>query len=148
MRRSFIFCYFAFFATIMAFAQTFQIENISIGQPWARFMPSTSRNGAIYLSLTNHGQNADRLVSVSSPHAKRVEIHTHIHDKGVMRMRHLEHGIPLAPGQTVQLSPGELHLMVLGTDRSYSLGEHLPIVLHFEKAGERRVNAIVQNQVK
>ncbi len=45
--------------------------------------------------------------------ARSVEIHTHSHKDGVMRMRQLFE-LPIKAGEVVTLEPGGLHLMVFG----------------------------------
>ena len=49
------------------------------------------------MELHNAGETADRLIAAESPVAELVQLHTHIEDNGVMRMRQIEDGIPLAP---------------------------------------------------
>ena len=56
-----------------------------IKDPWAR--ASISKNGASYLTIMNHGKHPEKLIGVMAPVAKRVELHTHKNDNGVMRMR-------------------------------------------------------------
>ena len=60
---------------------------IHASQAWSRFTAPSVPTGVVFMQLHNSGPNADALVSASSPVAKKVEIHNHINDKGVMRMR-------------------------------------------------------------
>lgn len=64
-----------------------------------------------YMSITNHSKSDDKLVSVTSPISGAVEIHNHIEEDGVMKMRQVE-GISLKAGETVELKPGSFHLMM------------------------------------
>jgi copper(I)-binding protein len=64
-----------------------------------------------YFSITNHSQTDDTLVSVTSPISAAVEIHNHIEEDGVMKMRRVE-GITLKAGETIELRPGSYHLMM------------------------------------
>ena len=48
-----------------------------------------SRPGAAWLTIRNAG-GQDRLTGAESPAAARVEIHTHVHEGGVMMMRRVE----------------------------------------------------------
>lgn len=76
--------------------------------------PFTGRTtSAAFMTLENKGTNT-RLVSASSPISPRVEIHTHLEEDGVMKMRRVE-GIDLAKGQAVELKPGGFHLMMFDT---------------------------------
>lgn len=65
-----------------------------------------------FFKVTNYGAD-DRLISVTSPISASVEIHNHIEDNGVMKMRKVE-GVPLANGETIEFKPGNFHLMMYG----------------------------------
>lgn len=64
-----------------------------------------------YFEITNHGKTADTLVSVTSPISAAVEIHNHIEEAGVMKMRQVK-GVDIGPGETVVFKPGSYHLMM------------------------------------
>lgn len=66
---------------------------------------------AAYLNLTNPGTEDKTLVSVTAPWAGLIEIHTHAHENGVMRMRQLT-SLTIPAGERVALQPGGLHLML------------------------------------
>lgn len=76
--------------------------------------PFTGRTTAAgFMTLENKGADT-RLVSASSPISPRVEIHTHLSEDGVMKMRRVD-GIDLAAGEAVELKPGSFHLMMFDT---------------------------------
>jgi copper(I)-binding protein len=100
--------------------------------------------GGAFVTLLNTADAPDRLVSASSAVAERVELHTHIMDGGVMRMREVEGGIPLPPGETVNLQPGGLHIMLLGLNQGLAAGSRFPLTLTFEKAGSVQVEVPVE----
>ncbi len=111
--------------------------DLVITQPWSRAAGKGSR-GAGYLTIANRGTAPDRLLSASTPAAPRVELHTHINENGVMRMREVP-GIEIPPGATVSLRPGGLHLMLMGLAEELRQGATVPVTLRFERAGEVRV---------
>ncbi len=45
----------------------FQVGSITINHPWSRATPPVAPVAGGYLTLTNDGEAADRLVSISSP---------------------------------------------------------------------------------
>jgi copper(I)-binding protein len=108
--------------------------DLAITQGWSR-AAGQGGQGAGYLTIANHGAAPDRLLSASSPAARSVELHTHIHEGEVMRMRPVS-AIEIPPGQTVTLRPGGLHLMLVGLARPLRQGETVPVTLRFERAGE------------
>ncbi|MDH3240659.1 MAG: copper chaperone PCu(A)C [Alphaproteobacteria bacterium] len=108
-------------------------QGIAVEVPWARATPGRSANGAAYFTVTNRGPSGDRLIGASSSAAGRVELHTHIHDKGVMRMRKLD-GVVLAPGVSVTFRPGGHHVMLVGLKAPLRKGGTFPLTLRFEKS--------------
>ena len=107
---------------------------IAVEAAWAR--ASITKNGAAYAKIVNSGKAADRLIAVKSSVAKRVEIHTHIMDGNVMRMRRVDGGIAVPPGGSVTMKPGGYHVMLMGLTRKLVEGERFPVTFVFEKAGE------------
>ena len=103
-------------------------------------MPSS----AAYLSIVNHGDAADRLIAAKTVVARRVEIHSMEMDNGVMRMRAVDGGLPIAAGGSVHLAPGGLHIMLMGLTTQLAADIQHEITLVFEKAGEITVTATVK----
>jgi len=56
-------------------AETYTVGSIEIGNPWARATPKGAPVGGAYMTITNKGAEADRLMGASSPVASEVEIH-------------------------------------------------------------------------
>ncbi len=125
-----------------ALAHDFTASDITIGHPWTR-AAGANANGAGFLTLRNNGTAPDRLVSATSPAARVVELHTHIREGDVMRMRPVS-DIPIQPGQTVQLRPGGLHIMLIGLTEPLRQGASVPLTLRFERAGEVQVSLSVE----
>ena len=115
---------------------------ITIGHPWAR-AAGANANGAAFMTLRNAGPQPDRLLSATTPIARTVELHTHIRDGEVMRMRPVA-DIPLPAGQTVHLRPGGLHVMLIGLTEPLRQGATVPLTLRFERAGEVTVQLEIQ----
>ncbi len=125
-----------------ATAQETHSGDLAVQRPWTR-AAGQGATGAGFLSVSNRGAAADRLLSASTPAARAVELHTMIRDGDVMRMRAVE-AVEVPPGQTVELRPGGLHMMLVGLSRPLREGEAVPVVLRFERAGEVRVELSVQ----
>ncbi|HEX5599524.1 MAG TPA: copper chaperone PCu(A)C [Hyphomicrobiaceae bacterium] len=116
-------------------------SGITISQPWARATPGGVKNGAAYMQIT--ASAADKLVDARSDAAERVELHNHIHENGVMKMRRVE-SIEVPAGETVTLGPGGYHVMLMGLKQPLKAGEELELTLVFEKAGEINVTASIE----
>lgn len=127
--------------SLPALAQT--ANDVTASKPWSRAMPISAPNGAVYFELANKGKVADKLVSASSPRAQKAELHTHVDDNGVMRMRAVAGGIAVPAGSTVKFAPGGLHVMLMGLKTPFKTGEKYPLTLNFEKAGPVKVEVVV-----
>jgi copper(I)-binding protein len=69
-------------------------------------------------------------------------------ENNVMKMRRLDDGLEIKPGETVELKPGSFHLMMMGLDGGYVEGPKIPGTLIFEKAGTVEVEFAVQKYQK
>lgn len=102
---------------------------------YARSSSPVAQTGAAFMAIVNQSDMDDRMVSATSDVAERVELHTHIDaGNGVMQMRRVEDGIPIAAGETHILARGGDHIMLLGLRRSLNQGEVVEITLSFEHA--------------
>jgi copper(I)-binding protein len=108
---------------------------VEIEQPWARATAPGAQVAGGYMTIRNKGAAADKLVGASSGAAARVELHVHIREGDVMKMRQVgAYDVP-ANG-SFELKPGGAHLMFLQIARPFKEGETIPVKLRFEKAGE------------
>ncbi len=128
----------ASFATT-ARAADYDIGSIHIAQPWARATPKSAAAGVAYLTITNNGNAADRVSCVSSDDSAQCQIHTMTMDNGVMKMRPVEGGLEIAPGQTITLKPGGLHVMLVDLKHPLEAGKAAEATFQFEKAGTVKV---------
>lgn len=125
-----------------ALAGDYMQGSIHIIEPWSRPLPAVSTNGAAYVTLMNMGDAPDKLVSASTPAAERAELHTHIMEGGLMKMRHVE-SIEIPAGGRIALEPGGLHIMLFGLSEPLTEGRSYPLTLGFERAGEVEVEVMV-----
>lgn len=107
-------------------------KGVKVADAWSMATPAGASVAAGYMRITNGDGEARRLVSGSTAVAERVEIHTMSMDGGVMRMRPLPDGLAIAAGETVELKPGGLHLMLVGLKRPLVQGESVPLTLLFD----------------
>ena len=129
-----------FASCFSANAHDFKVGNLKIDHPWARPTPAGAKVGGGFLKITNEGKEVDRLISGSSPASRIFEIHEMKHEGGVMKMRALERGIEIKPGETVELKPGGLHVMFIDLNAPLKDGESVKGELVFEKAGKVQID--------
>ena len=115
---------------------------LEIDGVWARATPPAAKTGAVYLTVTNHGSVPERLVAAKSPAAAQAELHAHLNDGGVMRMKAVD-TVVIGPGERVSLRPGNLHVMLVDLKSPLREGARLALTLSFAGAGEVTVEVPV-----
>jgi periplasmic copper chaperone A len=128
-----------------AAAETYTLGSIEVGDPWARATPKGASVGGAYMTVTNKGTEADRLVGVFSPIAGRLEVHQMAMDKGIMSMRPVQGGLEIKPGQTVVLNPESSHIMLMGLKQPLAQGARLKATLEFARAGKLDLEYVVES---
>jgi copper(I)-binding protein len=123
---------------LLALLATPALAQIEIENAWMRATPPGAKTAAGYMTIRNQSSSPDHLIRAASPLAARVEMHVHLHDGDVMRMRQVKsYDIP-AKG-SLALKPGGAHLMLVDIKRAFKEGEKVPVTLLFERAGEMKV---------
>ena len=124
---------------------------IKIDRVWARRVDGASggqgtgtmsRNGVMYMTLSNAGTVDDTIVSAASDAARSVELHEMTSD-GAMSMRRVAKLTVPAGGQ-FEMKPGGYHVMLLGLMRDLKPGDTVKVTLMLEKAGPLTVTARLQ----
>ncbi|MBK1665819.1 hypothetical protein CKO10_15265 [Rhodospirillum rubrum] len=115
---------------------------ITVSDAWARATPGAAKVGGAFLTLTNKG-DADRLLSASADVSETVELHTHVMDGTVMKMRQVD-AIDLPANGSVALRPGSFHVMLIGLKAPLSEGQSFPLTLTFERAGKATIEVTVK----
>ena len=118
-------------------------KGVTVSHPWARATPKGAKVGAAYLEIKTDAKTADRLIGAKSTVAGKVELHTHIHEGDVMKMRKVE-AIEIKAGSSHVLKPSGDHVMLLDLKQPLKEGDLLKLTLVFETAGEIEVEATVE----
>ena len=126
-----------------ALADGTKTGSVEVTGAWAR--ASVTKNGAVYLTLTNKGAEADALTGVTSSVADKVVIHEMAMDGTIMRMRALA-ALPLPVGTSVTAAPGGTHIMLMGLKEPLVAGTSITLRLTFEKAEETEISVPVKTQ--
>ena len=111
--------------TVAASTPALSVDHGQVRQP----MPGRTVTAG-YFSLHNGTAEAVQLVGASSPLFARVELHQHSHKDGMMRMEQVGR-IDIAAQSSVTLEPGGLHLMLFEPAADLSIGQSVPVLLHF-----------------
>ena len=123
-------------AAILAFAPRVLANDVMVIDAFARASATPQATSAVaYLTLSNHGTETDRLTSITTGMAAMAQLHENKSADGVMSMALVE-TLEIAPGQTVTMAPGGLHIMLVGLPAPLKKGGKLSLELNFEKAGK------------
>jgi copper(I)-binding protein len=131
-------------ALVPAFAQEYRAGPIRVEAPWIRATPAGAQVAGGYMKIENTGREADRLMGGSTGIAGKFEIHEMKMSGTVMKMRELDKGLELPPGQSVELKPGSLHVMLMDLKGQAKAGDKVKGTLVFEKAGKVEVEYTVR----
>ena len=124
-------------AIFLSLAASAVLAQVQVEKPWVRATAPGAKVAAGYLVIRNPGAAPDRLVGAASPSAERVELHVHLREGEIVRMRPAKSFDIPAKGR-FELKPGGAHLMFVDIKRPFQEGEAIPVTLTFEKAGEVR----------
>lgn len=105
---------------------------VTVENPWAR--ASQGPNSAMFGIFKNSSNQDDQLikVEVKDPNfCDHTELHAHIEENGVMKMRPVENIVIPANG-TAELKPGGLHVMFMKISNPMSEGSVVPVTLKFQ----------------
>ena len=91
------------------------------------------------LNIANKGTVPDRVTCMSSDVSAACQIHTMAMERGVMKMRPVEGGLEIKPGETATLKPSGLHLMLVDLKHPLEQGKVVEASLQFEKAGTVKI---------
>lgn len=120
--------------------------SIDISNPWARALTADSDEAGGFLTFTNSGPDADRLLAAESDVAAKVEIHGIKVVGAGLRMKLLEGGLGVPVGMPIELKPRGYHLLFQGLGKPLVQGQQVAVTLTFEKAGKREIELVVKEE--
>jgi periplasmic copper chaperone A len=120
----------------------FRVGQIKVENPYTRATVAGQKVAGGFMKIENKGA-ADQLISVSSPVAGEMQLHTMTMEGNVMKMREVK-AIDVPSNGSVELKPGGLHLMFMDIKAPLKAGESVPVKLKFQKAGELEIKVPVR----
>lgn len=122
-----------------------KVGDVVVSGAWARQSLRKGGNSAAFMMVKNAGHSDDVLVSAASDVAKRVELHNHVNDNGVMKMRQVKTGIPVKAGAMAELKPGGYHVMLIGLKRDLKPGDKVHLTLTFKSGASAKLMVPVRD---
>jgi copper(I)-binding protein len=129
---------FAAFALALAGAgnaHEYKLGTLHIDHPVIRVASPAAKTGAGFMTISNRGRVADRLLSVTTDASNRADLHGTVQQGNVMQMRAQAGGVAIPAGGTLAFAPGGLHVMFIGLKAAVPAGRMVKARLNFERAG-------------
>lgn len=117
-------------------------DAVSVADPYVRMVPPGATATAAFMVLKNGGAKDVKVVKADNPASKVTELHTHINEGGMMKMRQVKDIAVKAKGETA-LKPGGLHVMLIEMKAPMKEGDVIPITLTFDDGSSKKVDAKV-----
>ena len=121
-------------------------DMVTVQEPYVRLAPPNAPATAAFMVLKNGGDKDVKVMKADNPASKLTELHTHINDNGVMKMRPVPAIEIKAKGET-KLQPGGLHVMLINLKAPMKEGDVVPITLTFDDGSSKNVDAKVMKPV-
>jgi copper(I)-binding protein len=129
---------------VLAAASLATAADIEVRDAWIRTPPPGAPTAAGYATITNRAISTDRLTGGFSGAAASVSLHQMTTTGGIMRMRPVT-GLPIGASASVSLAPRGYHLMLTGLKAPLKAGQHVKIVLQFQRAGNVAADFVVRD---
>ena len=123
---------FSLLVSFLALSSSLLYAEVTVENPWAR--ASQGPNSAMFGSFTNASDQDDQLISaeVKDPNfCDHTELHAHIEENGIMKMRPVDNIVIPANG-TTELKPGGLHIMFMKISNPMNEDAIIPVTLKFQ----------------
>ena len=117
-------------------------DNIAVQDPYVRLAPPNAPATGAFMVIKNNGDKDVKVVKADNTATKVTELHTHLNEGGVMKMRPVPAIEVKAKGEAV-LKPGGLHIMLIDLKAPMKEGDMVPITLTFDDGSSKRVDAKV-----
>ena len=117
-------------------------DNVSVHEPYVRLAPPNAPATGAFMVIRNGGAKDVKVVKADNPVSKVTELHTHLNEGGVMKMRPVA-GIDVKAGGEAVLKPGSLHIMMIDLKAPMKEGDVVPITLTFDDGSAKQVEAKV-----
>ncbi len=131
------------FGGISTSTQAFE-KSIEIDRAYVRAtIPGTTVSSA-YMNIVNNSDEPMILVGASGEVSDRIEIHQHLMEDGMMKMRQVDSLVVSANNQVI-LQPSGYHLMIFNLVKPLTEGNEINVTLRFSNGKNVDVSLPVQS---
>ena len=117
-------------------------DHVVVQDPYVRLAPPNAPATGAFMVIKNNGDKDIKVLKADNPASKVTELHTHLNEGGVMKMRPVPAIDIKAKGEAV-LKPGGLHVMMIDLKAPMKEGDVVPITLTFDDGSSKQVDAKV-----
>ena len=117
-------------------------DSVTVQDPYVRLAPPNAPATGAFMVIRNGGDKDVKVIKASNPASKVTELHTHLNEGGVMKMRPVPAIEVKAKGEAV-LKPGGLHVMLIDLKAPMKEGDVVPSTLGFDDGSSKPVDAKV-----
>ncbi len=118
-------------------------DNVSASEPYVRLVPPGQKVTGAFVVFKNADDKDHKVVKAESAAANVAELHTHVNEGGMMKMRQVKDIEIKAKGET-ELKPGSLHIMLIDLKQQLKEGENVAITVTFEDGSSKKIDAPVR----
>ncbi len=115
---------------------------VTVHNPYVRLAPPNAPATGAFMVIKNNGARDVKLLKADNPATRITELHTHLNDGGVMKMRPVPM-IEIKAGGEALLQPGGLHIMMIDLKAPMKEGDVVPITLSFDDGSSKQFDAKV-----
>ena len=117
-------------------------DQVTVQDPYVRLAPPNAPATGAFMVIKNTGDKDVKVLKADNPVSRVTELHNHINEGGVMKMRPVP-GIDVKAKGEVALKPGSLHVMLIDLKAPMKEGDVVPITLTFDDGSSKQVEAKV-----
>lgn len=117
-------------------------DQVEVHQPYVRLAPPNAPAAGAFMVIRNTGSKDVKVVKADNPASRVTELHTHLNEAGVMKMRQVP-AIEIKAGGEALLQPGGLHIMLIDLKAPMQEGDNIAITLGFDDGSSKQVDAKV-----
>ena len=117
-------------------------DNVSVQDPYVRLAPPNAPATGAFMVIKNNGDKDVKVLKADNPASRVTELHTHLNEGGVMKMRPVP-AIDVKSKSEAVLKPGGLHVMLIDLKAPMKEGDVVPITLSFDDGSSKVVDAKV-----
>lgn len=118
---------------------------LRLSHAWTEETGATAHAIEVYLTIENTGAEPDRLVAARTDFTRPAMFQAPVlQADGTLAVQEVA-ALEIAPGQSLTLQPGSIHLVLNDVKRRLEGGEHFDLVLEFARAGAVEIEVEIEH---